>query len=168
MVSFGIKSVPKVVTERRNVVPEKSTTGRGASSRKFVQKMGGMTYFFVGDATQVDIGHVGRTHTIVRLQTRIRRKMGRRFWGFCICVGFPQRFCVVGIYVLDRFQSVFSATTPRNTTPHPYHHGLSRLCIHPGCHAIVYFFSLVITPELSRSTTHVHWVTTPAIVVRIL
>ena len=47
----------------------------------------------------------------------------------------------------------FPATTPRATTPHPYHHGLSCLCIHPGYHAIVYFYSLVITPELSRSTT---------------
>ena len=26
------------------------------------------------------------------------------------------------------------ATTPRATTPHTYHHGLSRLCIHPGYH----------------------------------
>ena len=25
-------------------------------------------------------------------------------------------------------------TTPRATTPHTYHHGLSRLCIHPGYH----------------------------------
>ena len=32
-------------------------------------------------------GAVGRTHTIVRLQTRIRRKMERRFRGFRICVG---------------------------------------------------------------------------------
>ena len=26
------------------------------------------------------------------------------------------------------------AITPRATTPHPYNHGLSRLCIHPGYH----------------------------------
>ena len=26
------------------------------------------------------------------------------------------------------------AITPRATTPHPYHHGLSRLCIHSGYH----------------------------------
>ena len=26
------------------------------------------------------------------------------------------------------------ATTPRATTPHTYHHGLSRLCTHPGYH----------------------------------
>ena len=48
-------------------------------------------------------GAVGRTHTIVRLQTRIRRKMERRFRGFRICVGWisTTRFCVVGLHVLD-------------------------------------------------------------------
>ena len=76
----------------------------------------------------------------------------------------------------------FTATTPRAITPHLYHTGyhaqgyhaltttvrLSRPCMHPGYHAIVYFYSFVITPELSRSTTLVHRVITPAIVVRIL
>ena len=57
----------------------------------------------------------------------------------------------------------FTATTPRATTPHPYHHGLSRLCMHPGYHTIVYIYSYVITPKLPRSTTHVHRVITPAI-----
>ena len=87
----------------------------------------------------------------------------------------------------------FPATTPRATTPHaslfsgyqaeghhapPKPHGLSRpglsrlyhhctaitpVCIYPGYHAIVYFYSWVITPELSRSTTHVNRVITPAI-----
>ena len=52
MVRFGIKSVAEVVVERRNVVQEKYT-GRGASSRKFVQKIGEMTFFCVGGATQV-------------------------------------------------------------------------------------------------------------------
>ena len=48
-------------------------------------------------------GAIGRTHPIVRLQTRIRRKMERRFRGFSICVGWisTTRFCVVGLYVLD-------------------------------------------------------------------
>ena len=103
------------------------------------------------------------------------------FGGFVYVLdGFPQRdfvlwvfmcptnvtlFCV--FYYVSIF-SLFPATTPRATTPHPYHHGLSRLCIHPGYHAIVYSYSLVITPEISRSTTLVHWVITPAIVVRIL
>ena len=59
--------------------------------------------------------------------------------------------------------SHYTATTPRATTPHPFHHGLSRLCMHPGYHAIVYIYSLVITPKLPRSTTHVHRVITPAI-----
>ena len=51
---FGVKTVAEVVAERRNVVQEKYT-GRGASSRRFGQKIGEMTYdiFFVGGATQV-------------------------------------------------------------------------------------------------------------------
>ena len=48
-------------------------------------------------------GAVGRTHTIiVRLQTRIRRKMERRILGvsyfYWICT---MGFCVVGFCVLD-------------------------------------------------------------------
>ena len=50
MVYFGIRSVAEVVAERRNVGQEKNT-GRGASSRRFVQKIGEMTVFFVGGAT---------------------------------------------------------------------------------------------------------------------
>ena len=49
---YGMKSVAEIVPERRNVVQEKYT-GRGASSRRFVQKIGEMTFFFVGGATQV-------------------------------------------------------------------------------------------------------------------
>ena len=41
---FGIKGVAEVVAQRRNVVQEKYT-GRGASSRRFVQKIGEMTFF---------------------------------------------------------------------------------------------------------------------------
>ena len=44
VVHFGVKTVAEVVAERRNVVQEKYT-GRGASSRRFVQKIGEMTYF---------------------------------------------------------------------------------------------------------------------------
>ena len=51
MVHFGIKSVAEVVAERRNV--QEKHTGRGASSRRFVQKIGEMTFFFVGGAAQV-------------------------------------------------------------------------------------------------------------------
>ena len=52
MVHLGIKSVAEVVAERRNVVQEKYT-GKGASSGRFLQKIGEMTFFFVGGATQV-------------------------------------------------------------------------------------------------------------------
>ena len=50
-----------------------------------------------------EVSPVGRTHIIVRLQTRIRRKMERRFRGFRICVGWisTTRIYVVGFHVLD-------------------------------------------------------------------
>ena len=90
---------------------------------------------------------VGRTHTIVRLQTRIRRKDGKEnFGGFVYVLDrFPQRglglwvfmcptnntiFCLYFVSIL----SLFPATTPRAITSLPYHHGLTRLCIHPGYH----------------------------------
>ena len=46
-------SLAQVVAERRNVVQEKYT-GRGASSRRFVQKIGEMT-FFCGGATEAHV-----------------------------------------------------------------------------------------------------------------
>ena len=58
-----------------------------------------------------------------------------------LCCGF---LCarLVSHYFVPILYLSFPATTPRATTSHPYHHGLS---------------------ELSRSTTHVHRVITPAI-----
>ena len=44
MVHFGNKSVAEVVAERRNVVQEKYTAS-GASSRRFVPKIGEMAFF---------------------------------------------------------------------------------------------------------------------------
>ena len=44
MVHFGIKGVAEVVAERRNVVQEKST-GRVASSRRFVRKIDDLMFF---------------------------------------------------------------------------------------------------------------------------
>ena len=65
----------------------------------------------------------------------------------------------------------FTATTPRATTPHLYCTGYHA----QGYHAFTttarlprhssWSYSWVITPELSRSTTHVHRVITLAIVV---
>ena len=40
----------------------------------------------------------------------------------------------ISLYFVSILCLSFPATTPRATTPHPYHHGLSRLCIHPGYH----------------------------------
>ena len=109
------------------------------------------------------------------------------FGGFVYVLdGFPQRdfvlwvfMCPINISLLCvYFVSLlsllsFPATTPRATTPHLYRPGyhaftttarlprlsLSRLPRHSSL-----FYSWVITPELSLSTTHVHRVITPAIV----
>ena len=56
--------------------------------------------------------------------------------------GFPQHVFVLRVFMCPTnitlfclfFVSLFPATTPRATTPHTYHHGLSRLCIHPDYH----------------------------------
>ena len=79
-------------------------------------------------------GAVGRTHTIVRLQARIRRKDGTENFGGSVYVldGFPQQrhfvlwvsMCPINIslfsvsFVFSSFS--FPATTPRATTPHLY------------------------------------------------
>ena len=69
-----------------------------------------------------------------------------------------------------------TATTPRATTPHLYckdYHAftnarLPRLCIYiPATTPQFEFHFWVITPELSRSTTHVNRFITPAIVSRL-
>ena len=77
-------------------------------------------------------------------------------------------FCVSFVSSLS-----FPATTPRATTPHLYRTGyhvftttarLPRLPISWLPRHSSLFHSWVITPELSRSTTHVHRAITPAIV----
>ena len=140
-----------------------------------------MCYFYLSEGKikvfrvrSVLNGYVGRTHIIVRFQTRSRTKHGTENFGGFIYVldGFPQRdfvlwvfICPINIVPFFRL-SIFRlprqgqprpiytarattplpplhsyhacvyipATTPRATTPHPYHQGLSRLCIHPGYH----------------------------------
>ena len=91
--------------------------------------------------------YVGRTHTIVRLQTRIRRKDGtENFGGFVYVLdGFLQRDFVLWVFMCSiDFSLFFPATTLRATTPHRYRTGyhaqgyhaftttarLSRLCIY--------------------------------------
>ena len=99
---------------------------------------------------------VGRTHSIGRLQTRIRRKHGsENFRGFVyVWDAFPQRDFVLWVFMCPNnitlfFDSIFAsilclfcvsstATTPRATTPHLYCKGyhaftnarLPRLCIY--------------------------------------
>ena len=86
-------------------------------------------------------GAVGRTHTIVRLQTRIRRKDGTENSGGFVYVfdGFPQRDFVLWVFMRPIIFCVsfpaltarattphrlsFPAITPRATTPHLYHTG---------------------------------------------
>ena len=54
--------------------------------------------------------------------------------------GFPRHVFVLRVFMCLTnitlfclyFVSLFPATTPWATTSLPYHHGLSRLCIHPG------------------------------------
>ena len=100
-------------------------------------------------------GAVGRTHSIVRLQTRIRRKDESEIVGVFVYVwdGFPQRDFVLWVVMCPNnitlfFDSIFAsilcllcvsstATTPRATMPHLYCKGyhafttarLPRLCI---------------------------------------
>ena len=66
--------------------------------------------------------YVGRTHTVVRLQTRIRRKDGtENFGGFVYVLdGFPQRDFVLWVYMCSINFSLFFwvSTTARATTPH--------------------------------------------------
>ena len=70
-------------------------------------------------------GAVGRTHTIVRLQTRIRRKDGtENFGGFVhVLDEFLQRHFFLWVFMCSInfslfFWVSFPAATPRATTPH--------------------------------------------------
>ena len=75
------------------------------------------TYYSSAD---VIVPLVGRTHTIVRLQTRIRRKDGtENFGGFVYVLdGFLPRNFVLWVFMcLVNFSLSFPATAPRATTP---------------------------------------------------
>ena len=66
-------------------------------------------------------GVVGRTHTIVRLQTRIRRKDGtEHFGGFVYVLDLHNEISCCGffVYSINSTGLSFPATTPRATTPH--------------------------------------------------
>ena len=70
-------------------------------------------------------GAVGRTHTIVRLQTRIRRKDGtENFGGFVYVLDLYNGILCCGFLCARLISVSFPATTPRATTPH---RSLSRL-----------------------------------------
>ena len=99
---------------------------------------------------------VGRTHTIVRLETRIRRKDGtENFGGFVYVLdGFPQRDFVLWVLCARLISVAFPATTPRATTPHRSFVGYHA----EGYHARIDEFNItgyhvcrVTTPELPRS-----------------
>ena len=114
-------------------------------------------------------GAVGRTHTIVRFQTRIRRKDGTENYGGFVYVldGFPQRdfvlwvfmclikvilFCVsslLSLFRLPRRRLPRPIYTARAITPLPPPHGY-HACLYPGYHAIV----LSYIPRLSHLSYH--------------
>ena len=136
-------------------------------------------------------GAVGRTHFIVRLQTRIRRKDGSencgvsyicgmdlhngilccgflcsRIISLCFSTFFLSLPCVFSVSLLRLPRQGLSRPIyiARAITPSPLH----------GYHAFVFtsrlprhsseFHFLIITPELSRYTTHVNRLITPALV----
>ena len=139
------------------------------------------------------IGFVGRTHSIVRLQTRIRRKDGSENFGvsyICgmdfhngiLCCGFLCAriisLCFSTLFLpLPCVFSVSLLRLPRQGLPRPIYiaRAISPSPLH-GYHACVFpsrlpghsseFHFWLITPELSRSTTHVNRVVTPALVSR--
>ena len=99
---------------------------------------------------------VGRTHTIVRLQTRIRRKDGtENFGGFVYVLGgFPQRdfvlwlftcpinislFCVSFVFLSSLFFSLFSGYHAEGYHAPSVPHGLSRLYHHCTATTLVSF-----------------------------
>ena len=114
---------------------------------------------------------VGRTHIIVRLQTRIRRKDGtENFGGFVyVLEGFPQREFVLWVFMCPiNFSVSFSgSTTARATTPHRSLSGYHAEGYHARTYAIKltgYHVCRVTTPELPRSkqSSGYRQVTTPA------
>ena len=114
---------------------------------------------------------VGRTHTIVRLQTRIRRKMERRISGvsYMCCMDFHNEILCCGFLCARLISVSFSGSLPQRGLPRPtalfsgYHA--------EGYHARTDAFELtgylvcrVTTPELPRSiqTSGYRRVITPA------
>ena len=64
-------------------------------------------------------GAVGRTHIIVKLQTRIRRKYGtENFGGFVFVLDLYNEILCCGFLRARLISVSFPATTPRATTPH--------------------------------------------------
>ena len=94
---------------------------RGRKNKKcpFAKKY---IWYIVMQAPPFRMRVVGRTHTIVRLQTRIRRKDGtENFGGFVFVLdGFAQRDFVLWVLCAHLISVSFPATTPRATTPHRY------------------------------------------------
>ena len=105
-----------------------------------------------------NVSSVGRTHTIVRLQTRILRKDGtENFGGFVYVLDrFPQRDLGLWIFMCPTniTRVSFPATTPRATTPHRSFPGYHAEGYHAHTYAIKltgYHVCRVTTPELPRS-----------------
>ena len=88
-------------------------------------------------------GAVGRTHTIVRLQTRICRKDGtENFGGFVFVFDLRNGVMCCGFCVLVQLQSLFSGYHAENVYAPPIHPGLSRLYHHCTAITPVYIYWL--------------------------
>ena len=106
--------------------------------------------YFVKTIHEVAETVVGRTHTIVRLQTRTRQKDGtENFGGFVYVLGgFLQRGFVLWVFMRSINFSVFfcvsfPATTPRATTPHLYPGAIMPLPPLHGYHARVHIIYIL-------------------------
>ena len=96
-------------------------------------------------------GAVGRTHTIVRLETRIRRKDGtENFGGFVYVLdGFPQRdfvlwvfMCPINFILFCLLSCLFSGYHAKGYRAPSIPHGLSRLYHHCTATTPVYISRL--------------------------
>ena len=136
---------------------------------------------------------VGRTHSVVRLQPRIRRKDGRISGVSYMCGMDFHNGILCGGFICARITSLYFPTLflpiscvyyvsllrlPRQGLPRPIYiaRAITPSPLH-GYHACVVISRLprhssefhfwVITPDLSHSTTHVNGVITPAIISRL-
>ena len=127
-----------VFASYRTLLASLGSAGRGRGCVQVVSQLGVLFSLFGHNKCSDPV--VGRTHTIVRLQTRIRRKVGTEiFWGFVyvldfyngiLCCGFLcARLISVSLFRLPRRGPPRPTDTPRAITPSPLLHGY-HACVH--------------------------------------